>query len=141
MLLLSNYKPKDFGSSKMTLTIDGGQHMRSPGDHEEPKITQKHVESIFQDPTFDHRDQIFKNEKFVRDKLVGEVRETFDEIANKAHSPKNYNKFYWSKEMDRFGFGLPKESANFSPHRTMNYTKTTKFNNPMNSTFTSFGQS
>ena len=52
--------------------------MRSPGDKEEPKITQKHVESIFQDPTFDHRDQIFKNEKFVRERLVGEIRETFD---------------------------------------------------------------
>ena len=47
VLLLSNYKPKDFGSSKMTLTIDGGQHLRSPGDLDEPKITQKHVESIF----------------------------------------------------------------------------------------------
>jgi hypothetical protein len=43
VLLLSNYRPKEFGNTSITLTVDGGQHLRSPGD-EAPKITQKNVE-------------------------------------------------------------------------------------------------
>ena len=42
-LLLSDYKPAQFGNTKIDLTIDGGQHIRSPGDEEPPKITQKSV--------------------------------------------------------------------------------------------------
>ena len=55
ILLLSNYKPKDFGSSNIHLTVDGGQHLRNPGD-EPPYITYKNVESIFADPVFDHKE-------------------------------------------------------------------------------------
>ena len=43
VLLLSNYKPKEFGNTSITLTVDGGQHLRSPGD-EPPKITTKNVQ-------------------------------------------------------------------------------------------------
>lgn len=38
VLLLSNYKPKEFGNSHIMLTVDGGQHLRSPGESP-PKIT------------------------------------------------------------------------------------------------------
>jgi len=54
ILLLSNYKPSDFGNAQIDLTVDGGQHLRSPGDSP-PKITAKNMESIFKDPVFDHK--------------------------------------------------------------------------------------
>ena len=54
VLLLSHYKPKEFGNASIMLTVDGGQHLRSPGDGP-PKITQKNLESIFADPIFDHK--------------------------------------------------------------------------------------
>ena len=57
VLLLSNYKPKDFGNAKIDLTVDGGQHLRSPGDAP-PQITKKNVEQIFKDPVFNHKRQI-----------------------------------------------------------------------------------
>jgi hypothetical protein len=40
------------------LTIDGGQHLRSPGDDEPPKVTHKSIQSIFRDPVFDHKEKI-----------------------------------------------------------------------------------
>jgi len=43
VLLLSNYKPKDFGNAQIDLTVDGGQHLRSPGE-EPPKISNKNIE-------------------------------------------------------------------------------------------------
>jgi hypothetical protein len=61
MLLLSQYRPKEFGNNKIDLTVDGGQHLRSPG--EEPiKITKKNVEQIFKDPVFNHKAQVLKQE-------------------------------------------------------------------------------
>jgi hypothetical protein len=62
-MLLSDYKPSEFGNTKIDLTIDGGQHLRSPGDEEPPKITQKSVQSIFRDPVFDHKDRLCKMEE------------------------------------------------------------------------------
>ena len=59
VLLLSNYKPKDFGNAQIDLTCDGGQHLRSPGE-DPPKISNKHIEQIFKDPVFDHKAQIRK---------------------------------------------------------------------------------
>lgn len=38
-LLLSDYRPTEFGNTKIDLTIDGGQHLRSPGDEAPPQIT------------------------------------------------------------------------------------------------------
>jgi hypothetical protein len=38
-MLLSNYRPKDFGSSAITLTIDGGQHLREPGSKKDKIVT------------------------------------------------------------------------------------------------------
>ena len=35
-LLLSDYRPTEFGNTKIDLTIDGGQHLRSPGDEAPP---------------------------------------------------------------------------------------------------------
>jgi len=72
ILLLSQYKPKEFGNNKIDLTVDGGQHLRSPG---EPPITitKKNVEQIFQDPVFDHKTQVYKAEKANREQLVGSV--------------------------------------------------------------------
>ena len=61
VLLLSNYKPKDFGNAKIDLTVDGGQHLRSPGESP-PKITKKNVEQIFKDPVFNHKTLIQKLE-------------------------------------------------------------------------------
>ena len=43
VLLLSNYKQKDFGNAQIDLTVDGGQHLRSPGE-EPPKISNKNIE-------------------------------------------------------------------------------------------------
>jgi hypothetical protein len=61
MLFLSQYRPKEFGNNKIDLTVDGGQHLRSPG--EEPiKITKKNVEQIFKDPVFNHKAQVLKQE-------------------------------------------------------------------------------
>ena len=57
ILLLSNYKPKDFGNAQIDLTVDGGQHLRSPGDGP-PQITKKNVAQIFKDPVFNHKRQI-----------------------------------------------------------------------------------
>ena len=59
VLLLSNYKPKDFGNAQIDLTVDGGQHLRSPGE-DPPKISNKNIEQIFKDPVFDHKAQIRK---------------------------------------------------------------------------------
>ena len=56
VVLLSNYKPKEFGSPKMQLTIDGGQHLKGPPGTDEDQVTQRTLESIFSDPTFDHRE-------------------------------------------------------------------------------------
>lgn len=35
-LLLLDYRPLEFGNTKIDLTIDGGQHLRSPDDDEPP---------------------------------------------------------------------------------------------------------
>lgn len=61
-MLLSQYRPEEFGNAQIDLTVDGGQHLRSPGDSP-PKITRKLVESIFRDPVFDHKVQLERLEK------------------------------------------------------------------------------
>jgi hypothetical protein len=70
---LSNYRPKEFGSATITLTVDGGQHLRSPGKNkknQKPELTKKNVESIFGDPVFDHKTQALQIEKEERVKKI-----------------------------------------------------------------------
>ena len=55
ILLLSNYKPKDFGNSSIHLTVDGGQHLLTDNMPPVP-VTSKVVESVFIDPVFDHKE-------------------------------------------------------------------------------------
>lgn len=77
-MLLSDYKPTEFGNTKIDLTIDGGQHLRSPGDEEPPKITQKSVQSIFRDPVFDHKDRLCKMELENRKVLLKQVQSSIE---------------------------------------------------------------
>ena len=72
-LLLSDYKPEEFGNAKIDLTVDGGQHLRSPGDEEAPKITSKNVQSIFRDPIFDHKEHLVKINSENRSKLLDKL--------------------------------------------------------------------
>ena len=73
-LTLKDYKPKEFGNKKIDLTIDGGQHLRSPGDDEPPRVTYKNVQSIFRDPIFDHKEAIVRLEQGNRNKLLEELQ-------------------------------------------------------------------
>lgn len=79
VLLLSNYKPKDFGNAQIDLTVDGGQHLRSPGE-EPPKISNKNIEQIFKDPVFDHKAQIRKLQSRNRRETIGNVETSIRNI-------------------------------------------------------------
>ena len=104
VLLLSNYKPKDFGNAQIDLTVDGGQHLRSPGE-DPPKISNKNIEQIFKDPVFDHKTQIRKLQSRNRRELVGNVESSIRTIENKLVDPRNYKQFFWTPDMEVFGFG------------------------------------
>ena len=104
VLLLSNYKPKDFGNAQIDLTVDGGQHLRSPGE-EPPKISNKNIEQIFKDPVFDHKTQIRKLQSRNRRELVGNVETSIRQIEQKLVDSRNYKQFFWTPDMEVFGFG------------------------------------
>lgn len=89
VLLLSNYKPKDFGNAQIDLTVDGGQHLRSPGE-DPPKISNKNIEQIFKDPIFDHKTQIRKLQSRNRRQLVHTVENSIRGIESKLVDPRNY---------------------------------------------------
>ena len=104
---MSNYRPKDFGNSQITLTVDGGQHLRSPGD-EPPKITPKAVESIFLDPVFDHKQQISQMGIDARTKVIQDVKNSMNSIKKDLSNARNYKQFFWTKDMGTYAFGTKK---------------------------------
>jgi hypothetical protein len=61
------------------LTIDGGQHLRSPGDDEPPKVTHKSIQSIFRDPVFDHKEKIIALHEQGRKQLLTNLKSKIDE--------------------------------------------------------------
>jgi hypothetical protein len=104
VLLLSNYRPKDFGNSQITLTVDGGQHLRSPGDPA-PKMNRK---GIFTDPVFDHKTAIRKFDEVSRTKAIKDIKSSMKKMDKELKNPKNYKKFFWTKDMDTYAFGTEK---------------------------------
>jgi hypothetical protein len=67
---LSDYK---FGNPKIYLTIDGGQNLKSEDDEEIPPITNKKIQQIFNDPVFDHKQNVKRLEETNREKLLGRI--------------------------------------------------------------------
>ena len=78
--------------------------MRSPGDSP-PKITQKNIEQIFKDPVFDHKPQLRKLESRNRRNVVGNVKTSILSLEDKLRNPNNFKQFFWTKDMNVFGFG------------------------------------
>jgi len=101
--LLSEYRPSEFGNAQIDLTVDGGQHLRSPGDSP-PKITRKAVESIYKDPVFDHKSQLKELEVEKRKLVVEEVRSKFERMTHDLKKQENYREFFFSKDCNLFGF-------------------------------------
>ena len=127
VLLLSNYKPKDFGNAQIDLTVDGGQHLRSPGE-EPPKISNKNIEQIFKDPVFDHKTQIRKLQSRNRRELVGNVESSIRNIEEKLVDPRNYKQFFWTPDLELFGFGTVRQIKATTDALQVQPVQYTKFN-------------
>jgi len=70
-------------------------------------VTQKALESIFVDPVFDHKNVIRNDWGATRAKAVQKVSLEMKDMERKLNNPKNYKKFFWSRDMEMFGFGVP----------------------------------